>query len=237
MFVIWKRINKKLFRYPITFFERQTAEGMYLLMTAPFPRNDRQKQKLIRALRPYKGKTVPPQDVATERLGTFYSTKAFETRILLKAFLNLCCTERPEAAAIYFSEHIHEEYYFRLCETVERLYIIGGQSDFSLCIALLSHNGTPLVYTEQPPAGAAVLNITEQQTAATGPGGFCCDRSLFHKGNDIFPAFLNREFSGVDRLALAAAMQEQWGNQNVLAEFSAAAEREIKRQISSDKNR
>lgn len=229
MFAVWKPIEKPLFRYPVSIFRRQIGAGEYFLITAPVPKNERQTRRLRGVLAPFAGKTVPPRGMERLCPVDVYSSEAFENRVLLRAFLALCRAERPALAAVYDSQNIRETYYFALSEWVERLYIVGQENEFSLCRALLEYNGTTLLYTDRPPAGAAVLNLTRRPTDASGTGGFCCDRRVFQNADD-FPLFFHRDFSSSDRLVLAAAMQEQWDSEALLAAFSQAAERVVRRQ-------
>lgn len=229
MFAVWKPIEKPLFRYPVSIFRRQIGAGRYVLITAPVPRNERQMRRLRGVLMPFTGKTVPPRGMERLCPVEIYSSGAFENRVLLRVFLELCRAERPVAAAVYNSQNIRQTYYFALSEWVERLYIVGQEDEFSLCRALLAYNGTTLLYTDRPPAGAAILNLTRRPTDASGTGGFCCDRRVFQNADD-FPLFFHRDFSSADRLVLAAAMQEQWDSEALPAAFSQAAERVVRRQ-------
>ena len=124
-----------------------TKKGeMILKVTAPFPRNLKQKIKLAEFLSPYNGRIIYPNDFCTTGFPKPYPAYENYCKKLISEFFKTSKNTLPDVAVITPRGRIKEKFYFDLSEYVGKIVIKESAVNEELQNDLLTYSGTVLEY-------------------------------------------------------------------------------------------
>lgn len=124
-----------------------TKKGkMILKVTAPSPRNIKQKIKLAEFLSPYNGRIIYPRDFCTKGFPKPYPAYEIYCKKLISEFLQTSKNTLPDVAVITPRGRIKEKFYFDLSEYVGKIVIKESAVNEELQNELLTYSGTVLEY-------------------------------------------------------------------------------------------
>lgn len=150
-------IKKKKFHYKI----RTKTERNFFIVTAPLPKNSRQRQILINFLKPFERQIIYPEDFNFEGFPAPYPEFEIKCRKMIADFLIYCKSNRPDIAVITPNGLIKEKFYFDLSEYVGKIILNAKNGDNELKSALLAHSGTVLeLNTEYDQSKSSVAVLT-----------------------------------------------------------------------------
>lgn len=131
-----------------------------LFITAPKPRNLKQKSILINYLRPFSGRIIYPDDFNTSGYPAPYPAFEIKCKALLCDFFKNCKIKNPDIAVITPNGLIKDKFYFDLSEYVGKIILNTKNQNNELKSALLRHSGTVLEYnSEYDEAKNSVLTL------------------------------------------------------------------------------
>ena len=154
--------NKAKFVYKIKSEKIHKNNKTVFVITAPTPKNKKQKNKLIEFLTPYENYIIYPKGFDSDNYPAPYPMFELHCKKLLVDFLNLCKKKQPEIAVITPNGAIKNEFYFDLSEYVGKIVLNTKDYNDELKSSLLTHSGTVLEYGVQYDSGknsVAVLNM------------------------------------------------------------------------------
>ena len=134
--------NKAKFVYKIKSEKIHKNNKTVFVITAPTPKNKKQKNKLIEFLTPYENYIIYPKGFDSDNYPAPYPMFELHCKKLLADFLNLCKKKQPEIAVITPNGAIKNEFYFDLSEYVGKIIINDKNENKDLKNALLAHSGT-----------------------------------------------------------------------------------------------
>ena len=126
---------------------KQINEDFYI--SAPNPRNLRQKNKLIAFLFPFEGRIIYPDGFNTSGYPAPYPAFEIKCKRMLYNFLENCKKSKPHIAVITPNGLIKDKFYFDLSEYVGKIIIKSKSQNNELKSALLGHSGTVLEYNTE----------------------------------------------------------------------------------------
>ena len=138
--------NKAKFVYKIKSEKIHKNNKTVFVITAPTPKNKKQKNKLIEFLTPYENYIIYPKGFDSDNYPAPYPMFELHCKKLLADFLNLCKKKQPEIAVITPNGAIKNEFYFDLSEYVGKIIINDKNENKDLKNALLAHSGTVVVF-------------------------------------------------------------------------------------------
>ena len=138
--------NKARFSYKIKSETAHKNNKTFFIVTAPHPRNTRQKNKLIEFLAPYEKQIIYPHNFNHSEYPAAYPAFDIYCKKLLLNFLNKCKKTRPRIAVITPNGVIKEDFYFDLSEYVGKIILNTKNAEDGLKAALLAHSGTVLEF-------------------------------------------------------------------------------------------
>lgn len=118
-------------------------------ITAPKPRNSKQKNKLIEFLIPFNGRIIYPDDFNSDGYPAPYPAFEIKCKKMLIDFLNQCKNKKPDIAIITPNGLIKDKFYFDLSEYVGKIILHTKNQNDKLKIALLGYSGTVLEYNSE----------------------------------------------------------------------------------------
>ena len=138
--------NKAKFVYKIKSEKIHKNNKTVFVITAPTPKNKKQKNKLIEFLTPYENYIIYPKGFDSDNYPAPYPMFELHCKKLLADFLNLCKKKQPEIAVITPNGAIKNEFYFDLSEYVGKIVIKESAVNEELQNELLTYSGTVLEY-------------------------------------------------------------------------------------------
>ncbi len=138
--------NKAKFVYKIKSEKIHKNNKTVFVITAPTPKNKKQKNKLIEFLTPYENYIIYPKGFDSANYPAPYPMFELHCKKLLADFLNLCKKKQPEIAVITPNGAIKNEFYFDLSEYVGKIIINDKNENKDLKNALLAHSGTVIEF-------------------------------------------------------------------------------------------
>ncbi|MBO5231227.1 MAG: hypothetical protein J6B88_01255 [Clostridia bacterium] len=138
--------NKAKFVYKIKSEKIHKNNKTVFVITAPTPKNKKQKNKLIEFLTPYENYIIYPKGFDSDNYPAPYPMFELHCKKLLADFLNLCKKKQPEIAVITPNGAIKNEFYFDLSEYVGKIIINDKNENKDLKNALLAHSGTVIEF-------------------------------------------------------------------------------------------
>lgn len=138
--------NKANFVYKIKSEKIHKNNKTVFVITAPTPKNKKQKNKLIEFLTPYENYIIYPKGFDSDNYPAPYPMFELHCKKLLADFLNLCKKKQPKIAVITPNGAIKNEFYFDLSEYVGKIIINDKNENKDLKNALLAHSGTVIEF-------------------------------------------------------------------------------------------
>ena len=138
--------NKAKFVYKIKSEKIHKNNKTVFVITAPTPKNKKQKNKLIEFLTPYENYIIYPKGFDSDNYPAPYPMFELHCKKLLADFLNLCKKKQPKIAVITPNGAIKNEFYFDLSEYVGKIIINDKNENKDLKNALLAHSGTVIEF-------------------------------------------------------------------------------------------
>lgn len=138
--------NKAKFVYKIKSEKIHKNNKTVFVITAPTPKNKKQKNKLIEFLTPYENHIIYPKGFDSDNYPAPYPMFELHCKKLLSDFLNLCKKKQPEIAVITPNGAIKNEFYFDLSEYVGKIIINDKNENKDLKNTLLAHSGTVIEF-------------------------------------------------------------------------------------------
>lgn len=120
--------------------------GLILKVTAPSPRNLKQKIKLAEFLSPYNGRIIYPKDFCTKGFPKPYPAYENYCKKLISEFWQTSKNTLPDVAVITPRGRIKDKFYFDLSEYVGKIVIKESAVNEELQNELLNYSGTVLEY-------------------------------------------------------------------------------------------
>ncbi len=117
-----------------------------LFITAPKPRNSKQKNKLIAFLLPFEGHIIYPDGFNHKGYPEPYPAFEIKCKQMLYDFLENCKKNKPDIAVITPNGLIKDKFYFDLSEYVGKIIINEKNENKELKNALLAHSGTVIEF-------------------------------------------------------------------------------------------
>ncbi len=133
-----------------------------LIITAPTPKNKKQKIKLINTLIPFEKKIIYRKGFNATGYPAPYPEFEVNCKNMLYLFLNSCKEKRPDIAVITPNGLIKDKFYFDLSEYVGKIILNTKDYNDDLKSSLLAHSGTVLEYRSEyncTKNSVAVLNM------------------------------------------------------------------------------
>jgi len=138
--------NKAKFIYKIKSEKVHKNNKIVFIVTAPMPKSEKQKNKLIEFLTPYENHIIYPKGFNSEDYPTPYPLFEIHCKKLLNDFLRKCKNTRPPVAVITPNGLIKDSFYFDLSEYVGKIIINEKNENKDLKNALLAHSGTVIEF-------------------------------------------------------------------------------------------
>ncbi|MEE1026345.1 MAG: hypothetical protein U0L55_05015 [Acutalibacteraceae bacterium] len=126
--------------------EEIKKENPILKVTAPTPRNLKQKIKLAEFLSPYDGKIIYPEGFNLKGFPKPYPAYENYCKKQISRFLAEAEKSTPKVAVIIPRGRIKKKFYFDLSEYVGKIVIKESAADEELQNELLTYSGTVLEY-------------------------------------------------------------------------------------------
>lgn len=185
--------NKKALFYKVSAYVRHSKEGMYTEILAPYPKNKRQKAKLIKFLKDYDGKIIYPDGFYENGMPSPYLSYELRCKLLIKEFLEYSKENGPDCAVICTADCLHRNFYFELSRYVGRIIITDLPRDDCLASEILSYSGTPLQFGGNIADDAVILDLSEKGCSALNKGSLCFDHKyIFNKFKKTMNIFLKK---------------------------------------------
>lgn len=219
MFALLNFEKEKTFLFGIKRFVRSTAGGYYTEIICPRPKNNRQRKKLIKALKVYEGKIIYPIGYYKSDLPKPYSAANFKCRILLKAYLNYLKQNKPCCAAINWNSRVNDEFCIEVSRYVDKVILTMAPQNRQLQLKVLSLSGTPIIYGGTIPRGAAVLDLDEKGYLFFSNDVAAFNHGVFEEPCLKFP-ILPKPFKGHEPFSVLAAMNEVWKREDHILFFA-----------------
>ena len=138
--------NKAKFIYKIKSEKIHKNNKTVFVVTAPMPKSEKQKNKLIEFLTPYKNYIIYPKGFNSADYPAPYPLFELHCKKLLADFLAKCKKRRPHIAVITPNGLIKDSFYFDLSEYVGKIIINEKNENKDLKNALLAHSGTVIEF-------------------------------------------------------------------------------------------
>ena len=123
--------------------------GEDFFITAPKPRNPKQKNQLIAFLSTYENQIIYPDDFNPDGYPAPYPAFEIICKNMLCDFLNDCKNQKPNIAVITPNGLIKDKFYFDLSEYVGKIILNTKNQNNELKTALLGYSGTVLEYNAE----------------------------------------------------------------------------------------
>ena len=213
MFVILKFVKKRRLFWHAQRFVRSSEKGCFTEISCPQPKNTRQFKKLIKMLNQYSGMIIYPKGYYKKGMPAPYPTSAYKRRLIMTIFLKYAQKNNPDCAVINGCGRVNEEYLLNLSSYVGKIILYNTQQNDALQLKALSHSGTPIIYNNEVPAGAVVLDLNERNPLCFNHDVKCFGLNLIYDLKNLFPP-LPTVFKGLDDLCIWAALSELWNLDN-----------------------
>lgn len=158
------QLTKKSVFYKI----KSQKQGEEIIITAPNPKNQRQKAKLIKILKPFEGKIIYPKNFDHSEFPAPYPAFKIKCRNMILDFLNECKLKKPKVAVITPNGIVKDTFYFDISEYVGKIIINSQDENENLKAALLEYSGTVVEYNadyDSSEKSIIFLNLPKPQKA------------------------------------------------------------------------
>lgn len=134
--------KEKRFFYKI----KTKKEKDFWIVTAPHPKNLKQKKRLILFLTPFEKRIIYPPDFCETDYPAPYPAFEIYCKKLISEFLGFCKANRPDIAVITPNGLIKESFYFDLSEYVGKIILKSQKQNNNLKSELLAYSGTVIEF-------------------------------------------------------------------------------------------